>query len=161
MSGGFNCNPSIIPAIDATPEAVITNDGWFPDVDPALLRLQVRIRDSVTPERLREAILGAMISIGNVLAAWRLPLEMSGIASLADVPAAQLGGESRLVLLYRRAIAAQTKADLVERYRDMDLTGAGQRQVGDLDQSVEELRRDATHAVRDMLGRTRTDVELI
>lgn len=161
MSGGFNCTPSIIPAIDATPEPVITNDGWFPDVDPALMRLQVRIRDSVTPERLREAILGAMISIGNVLAAWRLPLEGSGTTSLADVPAAQLGGESRLVLLYRRAIAAQAKADLVERYRDMDLTGAGQRQVGDLDQSVEELRRDATHAVRDMLGRTRTDVELI
>ena len=161
MNGSFNCTPSIIPAIDATPEAVITNDGWFPDVDPALLRLQMRIRDSVTHERLREAVLGAMISIANGLAAWRLPLQLGGIASLDLVPAPQLGGESRLVVLYRRAIGAQAKADLVERYRDTDLTGAGQRQVGDLDQSVEELRRDATHAVRDMLGRTRTDVELI
>lgn len=161
MSGGFNCAPSIIPAIDTTPEAIVTNDGWFPDVDPAQLRAQMRIRDGVTAERLREAILGAMISIGNNLAAWRAPHEASGRASLADVPAPQLGGESRLIVLYRRAIGALTKADLVERYRDMDLTGAGQRQVNDLDQSVEELRRDATHAIRDILGRTRTDVELI
>lgn len=161
MSGGFVCTPSVVPAIDTTPEPVITNDGWFPDIDPALFRKQMRIRDSVTPERLREAVLGAMIAIGNVLASWRAPLELAGAAALEQVTSPQLGGESRLVVLYRRAIGAQAKADLVERYRDTDLTGAGQRQVSDLDQSVDELRRDATHAVRDIRGKTRTFVELI
>ena len=101
---GFVCTPSVIPALDTTPEPVITNDGWFPDVDPVLFRKQMRLRDSVTPERLREAILGAMIEIGNGLESWRAPLELAGATTLDAVPAPQIGGESRLVVLYRRAM---------------------------------------------------------
>jgi len=158
---GFSCNPSIIPAVPAGVEPVIANDGWFPDVDPVAFRRQMRIRDGVTPDRLREAILGAMITVGDNLAAWRAPLEAGGAATLAAVPAPGLGGESRLLVLYRRALGAFAKADLVERYRDMDLTGAGQRQVGDLDASIEELRRDGIFAIRDMIGRPRLLAELI
>lgn len=158
---GFNCTPSIIPPPSTDVEPLITNDGWFPDVDPAEFRKQMRIRESVTPERLREAILNGIISVGNSLLVWRVALALQGYASLETLPSSELGGESRLVILYRRAIGASAKADLVERYRDTDTTGAGQRQVGELDASVEELRRDAVHAVRDMLGKTRTTVELI
>ncbi len=158
---GFVCTPSVIPPETTGVEPTITNDGWFPDVVPAEFRAQMRIRESVTPTRLREAVLGAMIDVGNNLRNWRAAREAAGAATLAAVPSPQLGGESRLVILYRRAIGATAKADLVERYRDTDLTGAGQRQVGELDQSIDELRRDAIHAVRDMLGVTRTYVELI
>lgn len=158
---GFNCNPSVIPPAPTGAEPVITNDGWFPDIDPAAFRKQMRIRDTVIPERLREAILNAMIAIGNNLAGWRATREAEGAGTLEEVPAPRLGGESRFVILYRAAIGAEAKAGLVERYRDTDLTGAGQRQVSDLDESVGELRRDAIHAVRDILGRTRTSVELL
>ena len=64
-------------------------------------------------------------------------------------------------MLYRTAVGAWTKALLVERQRDTDLTGAGQRKVEELDESICELRRDALHAVRGLLGRTRTCVDLI
>ncbi|WCM29184.1 head completion/stabilization protein [Sphingomonas sp. QA11] len=158
---GFNCTPSIIPPASTDAEPIITNDGWFPDVDPVAFRKQMRIRDSVIAERLREAILYALVAIGNNLADWRAARAAEGAATLADVPAAQLGGENRYVILYRAAIGAEAKARLVERYRDTDLTGAGQRQVSDLDESVGELRRDAIHAVRDILGRTHTSIELI
>ncbi len=56
---------------------------------------------------------------------------------------------------------AYAKAELVETYRDVDLTGAGQRKVEDAEPSIGELRRDAIHAIRDILGTTRTDIELI
>ena len=158
---GFNCNPSVIPPAPTGVEAVITNDGWFPDIDPVAFRKQMKIRDTVIADRLREAILNAMIEIGANLAAWRAAREAEGAASLEDVTAPQLGGESRYLILYRAAIGAEAKAGLVERYRDMDLTGAGQRQVSDLDESVGELRRDAIHAVRRILGQTRTNVELL
>ncbi|GAB5872320.1 hypothetical protein JMUB7532_27700 [Staphylococcus aureus] len=46
-------------------------------------------------------------------------------------------------------------------HRDVDQTAAGQRNVGELDNSIEELRRDGLHAVRDMLATTRMFVELI
>jgi hypothetical protein len=158
---GFNCTPSIIPPPSTDVEPVVTNDGWFPDIDPVEFRKQMRIRETVTPERMREAILNGIISVGNSLNKWRLVLELAGFESLATVPVSQLGGESRFVILYRRAVGASAKAELVERYRDTDLTGAGQRQVGELDPSVDELRRDAIWAVRDILGTTRTSINLI
>ncbi|AOH83613.1 head completion/stabilization protein [Sphingomonas panacis] len=158
---GFVCTPSIIPPASTTVEAPIANDGWFPDVDVASLRASLRLRDSVTPERLRGSALNAIITVGDQLVAWQAARAAAGHASLGAVPAPMLDGQSRLVLLYARAVAAYTKADLVERYRDVDQTAAGQRNVGELDSSIEELRRDGLHAVRDMRRVTRTFVELI
>jgi hypothetical protein len=156
-----DCTPSIVPEADDTPEAVVTNDGWFPGIDPASLREEFRIRDSVTPPRLRAAIVGAIITVGNQLVAFKAGHVAAGHANLGAVPSPQIDGKSRLIQLYGRAIGAAVKVELVERYRDTDLTGAGQRQVDELDASIGELRRDAIHAVRDLLGVTRTNVELI
>ncbi|HEY0626678.1 MAG TPA: head completion/stabilization protein [Allosphingosinicella sp.] len=155
------CQPSIVPpspAEDATP---IVNDGWFPDVNPALLKQQARIHDSVTAPRLEEAVLAAIITVNNDLAAYKAEKQAAGHATLAAVPSLELNGESRLQILYRRAIASLVKAELIEKYRDFDQTGAGQRDTGELDQSIGALRRDATHAIRDILGRGRTTVELL
>lgn len=146
-------NPPVAEPID--------HDRWFPGVDLTALRAQARLRDSVTPERLREAVLSALIWVGDQLADWQVAQIASGYATLAAVPATTIMGESRKLILYRHAVTAWTKALVVERYRDTDLTGAGDRRVEDLDPSVGELRRDAIHAVRAILGRTRTDVELI
>jgi hypothetical protein len=155
------CKPSIVPPVAATDEATIVNDGWFPDVEPGELRQQLRIRETVLPARLREAVLAAMIAIGNDLSAWQAARAAEGHVKLEAVPSPQLGGESRLVALYRRALGCLVKAELVERNRDFDQTAAGQRDASELDQSIGELRRDARHAIRDLLGRTRTTVDLI
>jgi len=155
---------SIVPASTPAPSGTVENDGWFPPVDLTPLADAVRLRAGVSTARLREAAIGAMLTVNGdpALAAWAAGCRAAGAADLAAVrPDDRLAGEPRLVLLYRRAIAAEVKADLIERYRDVDLTAAGQRKVDDLDGSVDELRRDRAHAVRDMLGRTRTCVELI
>ena len=159
--GGGGCATSIIPPAPGAADAVVANDGWLPDVDAAAMRTLIRTRDSVTPERLREAILGAMITVGNDVAAWQRLQRDAGHASLAAVPAARLGGESRLVILYRRAVACLAKADLVESARDVDTTAAGDRKLDALDPTIDELRRDGRHAIRDLLGATRTTVALI
>lgn len=148
-------------AAPATPEAVITNEGFFPDVAPADVRDQYRIRDTVTPARLRKAIVGAIVTVGNQLDAWRDSQLAAGHATLAAVPAPQIDGQSRLTILYARAVGSYAKAELVEAYRDIDTTTGGQRQVEELDPSIVELRRDALHAIRDMLGRSRVRSELI
>lgn len=158
---GFGCPPLLAPAPAAPAETVITNDGWFPDVDPAAARAGLRVKDGVTAERLRRALIGAIVTVGNQLADWQRTQRGAGHASLATVPAPVLDGRSRLVLLYERAIGAYAKAELVEAYRDVDLTGAGQRKVEDAEPSIGELRRDAVHAIRDILGVDRSTIELI
>ena len=159
-----DCCGSVVPPAGAADASIVTNDRWFPDIELAHFRSQARIRDSVTVDRQRGAIIGAIMTVGNDLVAWAAARRTAGAASLAtviDVPNLVLDGEPALIHLYRRAVYAYAKADLVERYRDIDTTTAGLRKSEDLDASVEELRRDGTWAVRDMLGHTRTTVELI
>lgn len=153
------CEATTEPAALA-PEP-LAHDGWWPGVDLTRLRAEARLRDSVTGERLRDAAIAAMIWVGEQLAAWQIVQLAAGHVELAAVLDIEIAGERRLAILYRQAVTAFAKASLVERYRDFDLTGAGERRVEELDASVGELRRDAIHAVRAILGRTRTDVELI
>ncbi|RXD02497.1 head completion/stabilization protein [Sphingomonas sp. UV9] len=157
---------TVLPDEDTLPPAIIVNDGFFPDVDPAMFRAQHRIRDAVTTERAREALIAAMLAVYRDLAAWSRGHRAAGLKTLADVRLSDgsistIDGTNTLVLLYHRAVFTAAKAEVVERYRDVDLTSAGQRKVEDLEPSVTELRRDSIHAIRDMLGVTRTAVELI
>lgn len=150
------------PAQAAQPiTGVVRNDGFLPDVDLAALKAGYRIRDVVTLDRLRTAVIGAIMSARVDLRTWCAARRAEGAATLADVPADQIAGESVLVLSYHRAIGAYTRAELIEGYRDTDLTGAGNRKIEDLEPGVEDLRRDAIYAIRDMLDVGRTSVELI
>ena len=149
------------PAQPAPALPPIENDGWFPDIDLAMWREQMRIRDSVTPARMREAMIAAILTVGRDLAGWAAERRAEGAASLSKVPAPMIDGTSSFVLLYRRAVFTAAKAEVVERYRDIDLTGSGQRKADDLDPSVTELRRDSLHAIRDIRGVTRTTIDLI
>lgn len=142
-------------------ETVVINDGFFPDIEPAAVRGAARIPTSVTPTRLRAAILGAIMSAEIDLRSFAADSIAAGFATLGDVPAPQLDGQSVQLIRYNRAVALYAKAELVERHRDFDTTAAGGNQADELERSIDELRRDATHAIRDILGRTRTTVDLI
>ncbi|GIX38030.1 MAG: phage head completion/stabilization protein [Silanimonas sp.] len=157
MSSPFIAHPT--PAAPAEP--IVSNDGWFPDIEPARLRDAVRLDASITPERLRQAIFYAMADVNRELYDWQLRQMEAGYERLEEVPSGTLDGISRLVLLYRRAIYSTVKADLTERYRDIDTTAAGHRRADDLTPSIDEQRRNARWAIRDILGRTHTTVELI
>ena len=159
---GGECLGSVIPAPVTATEGEIAAD-WYPAINLDLLRLNQRIgtRQVVTPERLRDAVRAALLSIDNQLGAWAAAQTLAGCASLADVPARKIDGISRLVIAFHRAVGALTKVELIERHRDLDTPAGGDRDAGALDPTIGELHRDAVHAIRDILGRTRTDVELL
>lgn len=153
---------SFIAVPPTTPdEAVIENDGFFPDINPATARAQMRIDGTVTTERLTEALVDAMASVNADLDAWKLTHAAAGHATLADVPASSLNGISALVQRYLRAVRCLAAANLVERFRSFDTTNDGHLYADRLDATIDDLRRDARWAVRDILGQRRTTVELI
>lgn len=139
----------------------ITNDGWFPDLDGAQLRAGLRLDGSVTDARLEVAAVNALIEVNRELSLYRRAREEEGHASLADVPASKLQGESYLVHLYRRAIACSVGAELAERMRDYSATGDGAERADALTPTADEYRRDARWAIRSILGIAHTTVELI
>lgn len=143
------------------PEGVILNDGFFPDIDLAQIRLLANISPSITAPALRGALVAAMITVGYDLADWAARQQAAGHAALEDVPAPRIDGASVYVQQYRRAVGLYAKAELIERLRDFDTTAAGGKDLSELGETIGDLRRDALHAVRDILGRPRTAIELI
>lgn len=152
---GFIANGS------ASSEAVIANSDFWPSIDPAALRASVRVDGAVTAQRLRAAIIAAVLAVNDELAVWEARQVAAGYNKLGDVPARSVDGTSRLIHLYQRAIACATATELTERYRSYDVTAAGDKRADDLTPSIDELRRDQRYAVRDFLGASRVTVELI
>lgn len=156
MSGFVATDPG-----SSQPDAII-NDGWFPDLSIDELRDVARLDGTITDPRLRAAAAYAISEINKRLAAFRTGHEADGVATLAGVPAAgSIDGQHRLVMLYKRAVAALIKADLIERYRDFDSTDSGLRRVADMEPAIGDHRRNATWAVRDILGQPHVVAELI
>lgn len=152
---GFIANGS------AGTEAAIENDGFWPAIDPVALRQRIRLDGSVAAERLRAAIIAAVLSVNDELAVWKEKQRDAGIRMLEWVPAVTVDGKSRLVQLYLRAVDCATAAEVAERYRSYDATAAGNQRADDLSPSIDELRRDVRWAIRDFLGTPRMTVELI
>ncbi|QBI48235.1 head completion/stabilization protein [Burkholderia pseudomallei] len=101
-------------------EGTLTNDGFFPDIDLSALRDAMRLDGTVTAERLRHAARDALLTVNDELAAWRARQRAAGAATLADVPAPRIDGESAHVARYRRAVYHLTHADVTEKYRGYD-----------------------------------------
>lgn len=150
----------IAPAKNA-PSDSITSGAWWPAVSPAQVREDMRIPGSVTEPRLRTTLINAITTVNEALATWSSRHIADGHATLADVPAPQVGGTSRLVTLYQRAVATYAAAELTERYRSYDATDSANQRADDLTPSISEIRRDHRWAMRDLKARPRTTVDLL
>ena len=150
---------SVPPAAPAN--AVIENDGFFPDIYPDAARARMRIDGTVTPDRLAAALAEAAASANQQLAAWKAEKIAAGDSALAAVQADQIGGTTVLVSRYHRAVECYASAMLVERYRSYDATNEGHQYADRLDAQADDLRRDARWAISDILGTARTTIELI
>lgn len=144
-----------------TADLSITNDGFWPNIDGDDLRAAQRIETAVTNERLKAAIVAAIIASNRELVSLKARYLGEGHATLADVPAAAIGGESPLVATYRRAIYSATSAEVAERYRTYDATNSGTDKADEERTTIDDYRRDARFALRDLLGVSRTTVELL
>lgn len=139
----------------------LTNDGFWPDIQTDHLRASLRMDGTVSDERLAMAAVNAVLSVNRELSQLQAEYRTQGYQTLEDVPSAQLQGLSGLIHLYRRAIYCTAGAELAERYRSFDATAAGNQRADELTPSIDEYRRDARYAIRDLLGITHSTVELI
>ena len=139
----------------------ISADPFWPTIDGQHLRAAMRIDSSVTDARLEVAAVNAIIEAHRELAAYRAAREAEGHATLADVPGEQIMGSSQWLHLYRRVIYCGALAELIERYNSYDATNSGEQKITEEITSPDQLRRDARHALRTLLGISHTTVELL
>lgn len=153
-----NLTPDPAPPAD---ELIVQNVAWFPSIDLAHMREAVRLVGTVTTARLRDAVIAAIDEVNRELTSWRALAEAAGIASLAELPADPIGGESVQLARYRRAVYFLARADLTEKYRDFDSTKSGANDADELATTIDADRRNARQAINDMRGVARVTIELI
>ena len=139
----------------------IGNDGFFPDIDVDQAYAAMRLDGTVTAQRLRASLVEAVISVNAELDAWKVAQQSFGRNTLADVPAPKIDGKSAHLHRYYRAVLCMAVAWLIERYRTIDATATGDRKAEAENLAVDDLRRDARWAISDLMGVSRTTVELI
>ncbi|MBK1725709.1 head completion/stabilization protein [Halorhodospira neutriphila] len=149
------------PTNDPSSSDQTLSGGWWPDVSVSAWRAATRTHDTVTDERIVEALRTAMGSVQLELDGWQSERQAEGASSLEDVPARDLGGVSALVHWYRSAVYAEAKALVLEWYRDNETTSDGHDRADQYVAVVDSYRREARHAIRRILGRSLTTVELI
>lgn len=149
---------SFIAAAPQPTEDALPHHPFWPAIAPADCRHVMELDGTITAARLAHVLTEAVISTNRELRAWRIEQEAAGHAALADIPDDEPG---RLPYLYKRAIYSKAKADLMERMLNFDATAAGQKKAESQEPAIDDHRRNARWAVRDMLGIARSSVELI
>jgi hypothetical protein len=163
----FNENPTAndtaaVPVPAGAPvEPVIACGEFWPAINPADCRLAMRLDGTVTPERLREALIAAITQVQDTLAAWTAQQATNGHATLAATTAQTVDGKNVNVWRFTRAVYCYAAANVQERMRGFDTTGDGHQRADALTDPIDEHRRDGQWAVSDIMGRGRTVVELI
>lgn len=146
---------------EAPPLEAITNNGFWPDIDPNDFRAAERVDTGITARRTIEALRVAMIDVNRQLASFQADQQNAGIESHAAIAAEPWQIQGCAEMLYVRAVYAQAHADLLERYRDYSATGAGKDRGEASDLAADDYRGDARWAVSELIGQNHTTVELI
>jgi hypothetical protein len=147
--------PSDAPA--AAP-ATVANDGWYPDIDLSDFHAETGQGTTFAAPRVAAVLLAAMIEINASLAEWRAA---QTAADLAALPAPNYGGVSEKVILYRTAVFARTRAQMLNTTRDYDSTKDGHNRADKLEATAADHLRQSNEALSRLTGRPRTIVELI
>ena len=146
-------------------ELVISNDGWFPDVKPADVRSFCRFDGTVTVDRLRPALVDALLSVNAELQGFKDTQLLAGFMALTDVPAPQIDGKSAKLHHYTRAVSYCLMADLAEAYRNIAQLPSGTGKEAHVMERLvieqNEHRRKQRWAIADLKGQRRVIVELI
>ncbi|WP_130932209.1 head completion/stabilization protein [Pseudomonas sp. Sample_24] len=152
-------------ATGTTPSATephpISNDGWWPDLDGENVRAALRLDASISSMRLEVALVNAILSVNRELSDYQAAQHALGYTNLEAVPGPLIQNLSRPLHLYLRAVYCTAGAELAERYRSYDSTNEGSSNADELTPSVDEYRRDARWAMRDLSGISRATVELL
>ena len=141
-----NIQGVVIPASE-TGDAVIKNTFFFPDVDPKRVRELMRLEQTVSDARLRNAIKTGMAETNAELYDYRRRQIAAGFKQLVDVSAEKIDGENVRVFHYLSAVTAMTTATLYERYRGIEATSKGDKKADSVESTIDDLWRDMRWSV--------------
>jgi len=154
---------SLVGAVPIEPVVVpdlVAGDGWYPDASIKDFRDTYRIGTVVTDRRVAAALANAMAAVAQQLSTWRSDREAAGAERLADASEAGFNGMTIAEQQWQRATYSLAAADLVETHNDISATADGRDRRELRAVTADEHRRNATVAIRAILGKSPNRVSL-
>ncbi|WP_251978555.1 head completion/stabilization protein [Salinicola avicenniae] len=139
----------------------ITNNGFWPDIQPREFRERHRIDTTITQGRVVAALEIAVASLNRQLSDYQLDRQAAGHRTADAVPPEVWQIDGHAGRLYRQGVFAEAHAQLLESYRDFTATREGDERGEAKSDAAEAYRRDARWAVSEIIGEPHTTVELI
>ena len=153
-------------------QAIIQNDGFWPDIDAGDFEKSRSIPAVTSHETVLTALLCAVTEINTELAARREYWQKQGYAMAADIPGYSVlrptprdadtqvsRTPNHIAALYTKAVYARAKADLLP-----ESASVGRREAQSSSEASESRRTllaEAAMAVRALLGKPRASIALI
>lgn len=122
---------------------------FFPDLSTKEFADASRLDGSVTPERMKQALLFAMAKVNRELDSIRFPQVLPIFRSLSEYDERL---QTNNVFLYKTAVWNEARASLTEHYRDFDSTSDSTKRGDLLTPQIDAYRRDVRHAINLILG---------
>lgn len=137
----------------------IKNDGFWPDLNLSEFQIERAMSPNINERLLRDAIVSAVVEINLILEQYKNTQISKGINRASDCGVVSVDGTSSTVIIYKKAVFARAKADLIGEFvsiasRD-DKLGEGQKEM------KAALLAESTREIRKLLGLRRCGVALI
>ena len=142
-------------------EGTIQNQPFWPDVDIGQFCRDYRVPSELDTGTITAHLSHAMVETNIQLVDYRHTKINEGYENLAEVPAEAIADESRLLMLYRRAVSCRCKAIICRDYPTIDRREPAENQAkSSYDTEVNNLC-NADKAVRAFLELSDITVDLL
>lgn len=140
-------------------DTTISNSGFWPEIEIAEFQKQRAIPLQIPNEMLKSVLIAAMQGVNIDLQSVEQDYKGQGINQAADISADRINGENYAETLYKKAVFARAKAELLPEFNVLSSREIHtNREYADEHKS---LLAEATHAIRTLKGKRRGSVWLI
>ncbi|SFC49539.1 head completion/stabilization protein [Pragia fontium] len=140
-------------------ESIITNDGFWPDIDVADFEVFRTIPGDINHSQIAAALVDSVVEINRQLQDIAAQRRAQGYNTAATVPGVSVDGKNELITQYQKAVFARAKADLIGEYASL---GRSEGHTGqDNPKTKADLLAEAAYTVRNIKGLKRVGVSLL
>ena len=140
-------------------DTTITNSGFWCDITIDEFQKQRAIPLQIPVEMVKAVLIAAMQGINIDLAEVEENYRKSKINSVQEISARRIDGENYAESLYKKAVFARAKAELLPEFNT--LSGREIHQNREYVAEQKSLLAEATHAIRTLKGKKRGSVWLL
>ncbi len=155
---GFTANY----ADEISENTVIQNAPFWPEFDLAKFQKEYRLPGNYHQEMIEGRVKLALIWVNDELNSFRVEKEGKGCQKLTEVeedPALSLGSESRLEMLYVRAVCCKAKAYLLKDYKTVQRRSDAANDAKESEETADTWHAAAGENISKIKGKTFVLVE--